>query len=251
VTPGEAALLAGAGFLAGSVNAVAGGGSLISFPAMLAVGYPALRANVTNTVAIWPGYLGSTAAYRKELEGQRDRAVILSITAVVGAVVGSIVLLTTPPGVFRKVVPYLILVASGLLAVQPLVAERVRKMTKAEVEHRGFGVHAGVFLGGVYGAYFGGGLGVMLLGILGLFINDHLQRVNALKTLLSLVINTVALVVFVFFGPVIWPVVAIVAPAALLGGYAGAGIARRLDATVLRATIVAFGVVVAVVLLVK
>src|SRR3954447_13494706 len=106
MTPGSALILAGAGFLAGAVNAVAGGGSLISFPAMLAVGYPALRSNVTNTVAIWPGYLGSTAAYRPELVGQRARIRALGITSVVGAAIGSVVLLTTPPGVFRIVVPY-------------------------------------------------------------------------------------------------------------------------------------------------
>jgi uncharacterized membrane protein YfcA len=251
VTPGSALVLAGAGFLAGAVNAVAGGGSLISFPAMLAVGYPALRSNVTNTVAIWPGYLGSTAAYRPELEGQRPRVVALSVSAVAGAVVGSIVLLTTPAKVFRSIVPFLILAAAALLAVQPLVTEWVRRLPGAHREHNSGILHAGMFIGGVYGAYFGGGLGVMLLAILGLFISDGLQRVNALKTLLSLIINTVALIAFVLFGPVIWSVVLVVAPSALLGGYAGAGVARRLPANVLRVTIVIFAVAVAIALLVK
>src|SRR5947207_320495 len=218
---------------------------------MLAVGYPALRANVTNTVAIWPGYLGSTAAYRPELVGQRPRAVALGISSVAGAVVGSIVLLTTPEKVFRSIVPFLILAASALLAVQPLVTDRVRRLPGAHREHNSAILHVAVFVGGVYGAYFGGGLGVMLLAVLGLFIADTLQRINALKTLLSLVINTVALVAFVLFGPVIWSVVAVVAPSALLGGYVGAGLARRLRADVLRAVVVAFGVVVAVILLVK
>src|SRR5947207_3228687 len=155
MTPGSALVLAGAGFLAGSVNAVAGGGSLISFPAMLAVGYPALRSNVTNTVAVWPGYLGSTAAYRKELAGQRPRVVSLGASSVAGAVVGSIVLLTTPPGVFRVVVPYLIVLAAALLAVQPLVTDWVRRLPGAHTEHRSAILHGGTFLGGVYGAYFG------------------------------------------------------------------------------------------------
>src|SRR4051794_15338557 len=196
VTPGDVLVLAGAGFLAGSVNAVAGGGSLISFPAMLAVGYPALRSNVTNTVAIWPGYLGSTAAYRPELVGQRERVRALGITSVIGAIAGSVILLTTPDKVFRTVVPYLILLASALLAVQPYVAKAVRRLPGAHKEHRSALLHGSIFLGAVYGAYFGGGLGVMLLGILGLFLDDHLQRINGLKTLLSLVINTVALVAF-------------------------------------------------------
>src|SRR3954454_8787468 len=251
VTPGSALILAGARVLAGALNAVAGGGSLISFPAMLAVGYPALRANVTNTVAIWPGYLGSTAAYRPELVGQRPRMVALSVSSVLGAVAGSIVLLTTPDKVFRSIVPFLILAAAALLAVQPLVTEWVRRLPGAHREHNSAILHASTFVGGVYGAYFGGGLGVMLLAILGLFIADTLQRVNALKTLLSLVINSVALIAFVLFGPVIWSVVLVVAPSALLGGYAGAGVARRMPANVLRATVVVFAVGVAIVLLVK
>ena len=244
-------MLAGAGFLAGSVNAVAGGGSLISFPAMLAVGYPALRSNVTNTVAIWPGYVGSTAAYRPELVGQRPRALVLGITSVAGAVLGSVILLTTPARVFRSIVPYLILLASALLAVQPLVTKAVRRLPGATTEHRSGLLHVGIFLSGTYGAYFGGGLGVMLLGILGLFLEDHLQRINGLKTLLSLVINSVALLVFVLFGPVLWSVVLVVAPMSLLGGYVGAGLARRLGPVVLRTTVVVLGAAVGIVLLLR
>src|SRR5438132_3814968 len=150
MTPGSALLLAGAGFLAGSINAIAGGGSLISFPAMLAAGYPALRSNVTNTVAIWPGYLGGTAGYRPELKGQRARVVALAVSSLAGSVIGSIVLLTTPAHVFRSVVPYLILAACGLLAVQPLVTAWVRRLPGAHAEHRSVLLHVGTFLGGVY-----------------------------------------------------------------------------------------------------
>jgi len=246
VTGAEAVLVAVAGFLAGAVNAVAGGGSLISFPALVAVGLPTLDANVTNTTAVWPGYVGSALAYRTELVGQGDRLRSLGLTAALGGVVGSAILLVAPDAVFDAVVPFLVLAGSLLLALQPRIALLVR--ARAEIDASGHRVqlHAAVFLAAVYGAYFGGGLGVILLAVLGIFVADHLQRLNGLKSAMSVIINTIALVAFALFGPVDWLAVAIVAPASLLGGYAGARVARRLSPDVLRATVVAFGVVVAV-----
>lgn len=241
----DAVLIALAGFLAGGVNAVAGGGSLISFPALVAIGLPTLDANVTNTTAIWPGYLGSAAAYREELSDQRVRLRSLTVTAALGGVVGSIVLLAADESVFDAVVPFLVLAGSVLLALQPriaaLVVAREQSVRNATVQ-----LHAAVFLAAVYGAYFGGGLGVILLAVLGIYIADHLQRLNALKSALSLLVNTVALIAFALFGPVDWLAVAIVAPAALAGGYVGARMARRLSPQALRSTVVVFGVVVAV-----
>lgn len=238
-------LLAVAGFLAGGVNAVAGGGSLISFPALVATGLPALSANVTNTVAVWPGYLGSTAAYRRELGSQRRRLVALGATGLAGGLVGSAVLLVAPEEVFDAVVPALILFACALLALQPRIAARVQRGVVAS-GRRGTGrLHASVFAAAVYGAYFGGGLGVILLAVLGIFVADHLQRLNGLKTALSLLVNTVALVVFAVAAPVAWSSVAVVAPASLVGGYAGGAVARRLPASTLRHLVIAFGVVVA------
>ncbi|MDN3358058.1 sulfite exporter TauE/SafE family protein [Actinomadura sp. DC4] len=241
----EVALLAAAGLAAGIVNAIAGGGSLISFPALLAAGYPTVSANVTNTVALWPGYIGGALGYRAELSGQRGRAVAFSLTSVVGALAGCVLLLVTPDGVFKALVPVLIAVASLLLAVQPWLKRRLSG--SGRLNGRAL-LHAGIFFGGVYGAYFGAGLGVMLLGILGVFVHDDLQRVNAVRAVLSLVINTVAFAAFALFGPVRWYAVAVMAVASLVGGFAGARVARRLSPAVLRGVIVTFGLGVAVAL---
>jgi uncharacterized membrane protein YfcA len=235
------ALLAGAGVAAGVVNAIAGGGSLISFPALLAFGYPTVAANVTNTVALWPGYIGGAAGYRSELTDQRGRLVEFSVTSVVGAAVGCVLLLITPEGVFDALVPILIAVSSLLLAVQPWLKNKITGSDRLSGRRHQILLHAGIFLGGVYGAYFGAGLGVMLLGILGVFIHDHLQRVNAIRAVLALVINTVAFAAFALFGPVRWYAVAVMAVASLAGGFFGARVARRLSPAVLRGVIVTFG----------
>lgn len=241
----DALLIAVAGFLAGSVNAVAGGGSLISFPALVAIGLPTLDANVTNTTAVWPGYLGSAAAYREELSAQRERLRGLVVTSLLGGVVGSVVLLAADDSVFDAVVPFLVLAGSILLALQPRIAAFVASRDSS-VRNASVQLHVAVFLAAVYGAYFGGGLGVILLAVLGIYVADHLQRLNALKSALSLLVNTVALIAFALFGPVDWLAVAIVAPASLAGGYLGARMARRLSPETLRSTVVVFGLVVAV-----
>jgi len=245
VTGAEAALITVAGFLAGAVNAVAGGGSLISFPALVAIGLPTLDANVTNTTAVWPGYLGSAAAYRAELAGQRDRVKALGVTAAFGGAAGAAILLAAPDDVFDAVVPFLVLTGSVLLSLQPRISRIVRSRAEADASDHTVPLHAAVFAAAVYGAYFGGGLGVILLAVLGIYVADHLQRLNGLKSALSLVINTIALVAFALFGPVDWMAVAIVAPASLVGGYAGARMARRLSPDALRSTVVVFGIVVA------
>ena len=249
MTPTDIALLAVAGLAAGAVNAVAGGGSLISFPALLAVGFPSVTANVTNTVALFPGYLGSVLGGRQELVGQAPRVRSLAVVSVVGAVGGAVLLLTTPGDVFRRVVPFLILLACALLLAQPRLAQAVQSRGSERTAEHGVVLQVTVLLAAVYGAYFGAGLGVLLLGLLGVFLVERLQRVNALKNVLSLVINTVALLAFGLFGPVAWDAVLVVAIASLIGGYLGARVARRIPAKVLRALVVAYGVVVAVALL--
>lgn len=248
MTPETAALLAGAGLLAGAVNALAGGGSLISFPALLAAGYPPVTANVTNTVALVPGYAGSVAGGRTELDRQAPRVRSLAVVSVVGAVLGSVLLLTTPSDVFRAVVPFLILLACGLLLAQPRLAARVRARDASP--HHGPLLQVTVLLAAVYGAYFGAGLGVLLLGLLGVFLAERLQVVNALKNVVSALVNVVALVAFGLFGPVAWEAVAVIAVASLVGGYLGGRLAGRVPAQLLRAAVVVYGVVVAVVLLV-
>ena len=249
VDPGplELALLAGAGLLAGAVNAVGGGGSLISFPALLAVGYPSVPANVTNNVALLPGYVGGTLAYRRELSGQGRRARRLGATSAAGGLAGAVLLDVSPPGVFEAIVPFLILLSCALLVAQPAAARVVERRGH---QGRPAAVHGGTLLASVYGGYFGAGLGIMLLAVLGAFLPDDLQRLNALKGLLSLVISAVAVVYFALFGPVAWTAAAIMAVASLVGGQAGVRLARRLSAGTLRWVVVVFGVTVAVVLLV-
>ena len=232
------------------MNAAAGGGSLISFPALLWAGYPALTANVTNTVALLPGYLGGTIGYRRELAGQRTRAIWLAAISVAGAVAGAALLLASPARLFRDVVPWLILFSCALLAAQPWLAARLARLESARPEERAPALVAGQVACGAYGAYFGAGLGVMMLAFLAIFLRDDLQRLNALKGALSLVINAVAVVAFVVFGPVAWGPVAVMAALSLLGGQSGVLVARRLPAPVLRAAVIAFGIAVALVLLV-
>ncbi len=243
------ALVAAAALLAGAVNAVAGGGTLLSFPALLLLGFPALVANVTSTVGLVLGYAGGSVAYRAELSVQRERVRFLAPISVVGAAAGAFLLTRTSPAVFAAVVPWLILLACGLLLLQPVVTSRVRSRRPEHEQHRSPVLAIAQLLGGVYGAFFGAGLGVMMLAVLGLFIRDDLQRLNALKGMMSLTINVVAAVYFALFGPVSWIAVAVMMPASVAGGFAGVALARRLSATVLRAVVIAFGVAFAVHLL--
>jgi len=250
VTPGLAALLTAAGFAAGGVNAVAGGGSLISFPALLAGGVPSVPANVTNTVALWPGYVGGAIGYRRDVATQqRRRLAMYGSVGVLGAIVGAVVLLDTPARVFTSVVPWLVATGTLLFAGQPLVSRAVR--TSAVRQGDSAAARVGVGLASVYGAYFGAGLGVMLLAVLALSIDGDLQELNAIKNTLSLVINTVALIAFALFGPVRWAAVLVMAIASLCGGYAGARVARRLSPVILRAAVTALGTGVSVTLFVK
>ncbi|MET3805555.1 putative membrane protein YfcA [Nakamurella sp. UYEF19] len=304
---GTGVLLGAAGVVAGSFNAVAGGGSLISFPALLAAGYGGVTANVTNTVALWPGYLGGAIGYRSELARDAPRAVKLAAVAVVGSAIGSIVLLTTPATAFTALVPWLILAATAVFAMQPLLAARIsrtrgaaqttgkvagrdrepaaerdgetaaerdgetaaerdgetaaerdgeptpgRESRQAARRDAGSGqvlLYAGVLVSSAYGGYFGAGLGILLLGVLGALLPFGLQRINGLKNALSLAINTLAMVAFVLFGPVAWLPVLIMAVASLFGGYVGARVARRLPVVALRIAVITFGSIVGLKLL--
>lgn len=251
LTAPDAALIAAAGFVAGSINAVAGGGSLISFPALMAVGLPPLSANVTNSVGMAPGYLGGTVGYRRELASQHHRIRSLVPVAALGGIAGSIALLTTPPTAFKGLVPFLILLACALLAAQPRIQRWIRGRPHDGIMRSPWALYLTIFVASLYGAYFGGGLGVVLLAVLGIFIEEVLQKLNALKSTLTLTINTIAALIFSVFGPVQWLAVAVVAPAGLLGGYLGASVARHLPAAALRWSVTAFGVTVAVILLVQ
>jgi uncharacterized membrane protein YfcA len=253
VTPADSALVAAAGALAGALNAVAGGGTLVTFPALLATGMAPVTANVTSSVGLLTGYAGGSVAYRRELGGQGSRIRSLGPASVLGGVTGAVILLVTPAAAFRAVVPFLILLSTALLAVQAPLAAAVARHRRGETAGNEvtWVVRVAVFVGAVYGSYFGAGLGVLLLGVLGVLIEDELQRLNALKGLLSLLINVVGVAVFVLSGRVAWGYAAILAVAAYLGGTLGVGVARRLPPSLLRGAVVVLGVVVACVLLVS
>ena len=249
MTPADALLVGGAGMLAGAINAVAGGGTLVAFPALLGVGVGPLTANITCSVGLLTGYAGGSVAYRRELAGQRERLRALLPFAVAGGLAGAVLLLVTPPTTFRAVVPFLVLLAAALLGIQPWLSRALGMQQHGE-SGIGWGARIGVGVAAVYGSYFGAGLGVLLLAVLGILIADGLQRLNALKGLLSLVINVVGAAVFVLSARVDWGYALALAIGAYVGGTLGVSVARRLPATVMRAAVVVLGVVVGVGLLV-
>lgn len=246
LSAGDVVLLVAAGLGAGTVNGVAGGGTLVSFPALLATGLPALQANVTSTLGIWPGYLGGVAGFRSEVgEQPPGRLAFLSGAALTGATGGSVLLLVTPVSDFRAIAPYLVLGACLLFALQPVVARWMKgKPATLADEHLGIAV-AGTLLGAVYGGYFGAGLGVILLALLGLTVPDELVRTNGLRVVLSLVVNTAAAAVFLIAAHVAWDDAALLAGSSLVGGYFGARLARRLPTVVFRLLVLALGLVTA------
>lgn len=239
----DALLLAGVGIAGGGVNSIAGGGSLVVFPTLIAVGYAPVAANVTNSLAQWPGYVGGMAGFRNQLSNQWQQAARLSIAAGLGSVVGCVLLLSAPARSFEIVVPFLVLAASLLLALQPLLTRwfSVPHPSRAHLFRLPL-----IFIAGVYGGYFGGALGVILIALLALTSTDALTRIMALKTPLSAIVSTVTVVIFGIFGPVNWAGVAIIAPATLFGGFFGARLATRLNELILRACVAVFGVAAAI-----
>jgi uncharacterized membrane protein YfcA len=237
-------LVAGAALVAGAVNAIAGGGSLLSFPALIAAGVPAVTASVTNTVALCPGYLGATLAQRRELTGQRrPMARILPFAALGGG--GALLLLVTGEAAFDRVVPILLAFAAALLALQ----ERLKRWlgTRRHAAHAELAAGALVGLAAVYGGYFGAGLGVIVLAALAVVLDEDLTRINALKQTVSLVVNLTAAAVFVASGRVAWDLAAVMAVAALAGGAIGGRVASRVPPGVLRAIVITAGLGLAIV----
>jgi uncharacterized membrane protein YfcA len=248
MNPSHVVLLLVAGLAAGTVNAVAGGGSLITYPALLAVGLGAKPANFTNSVAVSPGYLASVYGSRTDLadlaRGRRRSVYLLLPTAAVGAVAGGVLLRATPAGAFKIIVPFLVIGAAVVLAFQQRLRAVVGHPAQLSERRRTVTLHLMVGLGAVYGGYFGAALGVMLVAGLGLVLDETLARVNALKNVVSAVVGLVTVLVFALIGQVNWAAAGIVAPATLVGGYVGARVARRLPAAVLRTIIVTFGLAV-------
>ena len=227
------------------MNSVAGGGSLLSFPVLIATGLPPLTANVTNTVAQMPGYLSIVEGYRPDLRGQGPRIRALIAPTLIGALAGVGLLALGGDETFEVVVPWLVLVACALLAIQPRLAARLRARTEERT-----GLSAPLVLavaaGAAYASYFGAAAGVLLLAILALGISDRLQRLNALNRFLVLLANAIAVPALILVAPVDWAAVAVLAPATLVGGAVGARLARRLPDDVLRVAVIVLGVGVAV-----
>ncbi len=236
----------GAALAAGAINAVAGGGTLVSFPTLVAIGVPAVASNVTNTVALLPGYVGGSWAQREELRPQLSGARVLGVAGAAGGLVGSLLLVTIPAQVFREAVPYLILLACALLLFQDRLRTLVKESPDGEEPTRRPALIASVFAAAIYGGFFGAGLGIMVLALLGLFSTRPLTELNALKQVLSLIINLVAAVFFVFSGRVVWQLLPVMAVGSIVGGTAGGRLVRVIDSTLLTRLVVVAGVAVAV-----
>ena len=245
----HAVLIAVAAFTAGAVNAVAGGGSLITFPVLVASGLPAITASMTNTVAMCPGYFGAVLAQRSDLAGQSGRVWRLLPLSIVGSLAGAYILLHTSERAFQTIVPFLLLFAAGLLALQGKLRKYITEHTGGQ---RPMAVAAlPVGAAAIYGAYFGAGMGVIILAILAVVIDDKLIRTNALKQLMSLLINTCAAIVFLIFGELDWQVALIIAVASLAGGLAGGKLATKIPEVVLRGVAIAVALGVAAVYFAK
>lgn len=251
MTPFELTMVACAAAGAGAVNALAGGGTLISFPALLAVGLPPIAANVTNAVALCPGYFGATLAQRRNLAGQGARLWVCVPAAVIGGLAGALILLETRERTFQVLVPYMILFAAVLLAVQERVrAAVVRRLAKAHAAAAGGGgslvAALPVALAGVYGGFFSAGMSVIVLALLGTTLDDTLTRLNALKQAVAFSVNVAAAVFFLFSGQVVWLAAGVMAVGALIGGAIGGRIAGRMPPAVLRWTVVTVGVLLSI-----
>lgn len=233
-----------AGFAAGTINTIVGSGSLITFPTLLALGYPPVTANVSNTVGLVPGSLSGAVGYRRELAGQRTRVVRLGAAALLGGISGSLLLLALPAEAFARVVPYLIFAACALLALQPRLSRALARFSREGHQHGALTAIA-VFATAVYGGYFGAAQGVMLIALLAVFLSEDLQRLNALKNVLVMLVNAVAAMTFIAIAPVAWEAAALIAVGATFGGQVGAVVGRRFRPDLLRAVVIIVGSLVA------
>jgi uncharacterized protein len=238
----EALAITGAGAVAGGVNTVVGSGSLITFPTLLAVGYGSVVANVSNSVGLVPGGISGAIGYRRELEGQQRRSLVLGTGTTAGALLGGVLLLTLPSSVFDAVVPALILLACVLMALKRTPSQH------ADTEHTGWGWIASFFTG-IYGGYFGAAQGVILMSLLRLCFPDDLQRLNAVKIVLTALANGVAALLFIVVADVAWLPAALIAAGSIVGAQVAARYGRLIPSEVLRWIVVIGGAIVAVILI--
>jgi uncharacterized membrane protein YfcA len=246
---GHAAIILVAGVWAGMINTIVGSGTLVTFPVLLALGYPPLTANVSNGLGLVPGSVAGAVGYRRELAGLGGRVARLAVASALGALLGAVLLLSLPAAAFDAVVPVLVGLAVVLVVAQPFVSRRMAARGGGARTHVGAGLLAGTFATGVYGGYFGAAQGVLLLALLGIGLDDDIQRHNAVKNVLAAVANLVSGVVFALVAPISWPVVGLIAAGSVAGGVLGARVGRRLSPTVLRAVVVVVGVLAIVQLL--
>lgn len=248
---GDIALLVAAGLAAGTVNAVAGGGSLVTFPALIATGLHPVAANVTNSLAVSPGYLAAVAGSRADLAGRGHRMRHLLPTAAVGSGTGCALLLLAPPRAFDLLVPFLVLGAAAMLAFQHRLRRLVGHPARMSPPQATLPLHLMVGGASIYGGYFGAALGVILISAIALVVDETMVRVNALKNTISAVVGLVTVAIFALFGPVQWVAVVVLTPATMIGGYVGARFARHLPDALLKALVVTFAATVGVVLLLR
>jgi uncharacterized protein len=255
VGPGEAVAILAAGLAAGAVNAVAGSGSLITFPVLLAFGFPPVVANVSNNVGQVPGNVSGAIGYRRELAGQRSRLIRLGAIAAAGSVGGAAALLSLPSSSFQVIVPALILIACALVVMQPwlsgqIMARRARRAgSRGQPDVLSPALGAGVLASAAYGGYFGAAQGVLVIGLLGTFTGETMQRVNAAKNVLVAVVNGAAAIIYLAFAHIDWTVVLLIAVGTAMGGALGARFGRRLPPLMLRIFVVLIGAISAVKLL--
>lgn len=259
----HALLLLCAAILAGTLNSVAGGGSFIGFPSLVSVGVPSISANATNTVALWPGSVAAAWAFRRELLRQnRALLLVLGATSLVGGVGGAILLLNTPPATFVRLVPFLLLAATALFAFSPMINSRLKQRALArrkELELSGapeaeqrlswFPLARAAVLQiiiAVYGGYFGGGIGILMLAALGLLGMEDIHEMNAVKNTLASCVNGAAVVTFIVRAAVVWPYALLMVVGAIVGGFGGASFARKLDPRLVRGFVIVVGCLVAV-----
>ncbi len=244
MTPERGALICIAAVAAGALNSVAGGGSFISFPALLFTGVPPIAANATNTVALWPGSVASAGAYRKELVGQKSVLVALASSSLIGGIAGAILLLRTPETVFLRLLPFLLLMATLVFAFGAKMTARMRVRLNGRTAPKWAGVY-GAFLFqliiATYGGYFGGGIGFLMLAMLTIMGMGNIHGMNAIKTVLASLINGVAVVTFIAARAVYWPQAGVMVVGAIAGGYGGACLARRIDPHRVRKFVIALG----------
>jgi uncharacterized membrane protein YfcA len=240
MTPLEAAAILAAGLAAGTINTIVGSGSLITFPTLHAFGFSPLDANVSNTVGLVPGSASGAIGYRRELAGQRGRAIRLGIVSGAGGLLGAVLLLAFP-GAFEAVVPVLIGVALVLVAVGPRLSNALTAHRHAEA-HRSWPLGLLFFATAIYGGYFGAGMGIIMIALLTIFVPDDIQRLNGLKNVLAGLINGVAGILFILIAPVHWDVAVLIAAGSIIGGQIGARAGRRLPAPALRLAIISVGI---------